>query len=88
MKSTMTRTSNDDPCSYMASDDSTRDDSIHLLPDADSILSLSDNDSVPALCTWFKTKPEIDIVMSYSTVQIQEAEDSLSNILFKEMINS
>jgi len=84
----MTTTSNDDSCSYIAIDDSTRDDSIHLLPDADSIPSLSDNASVPALYTWFKIKPEINVVMSYSTLQIQEVADSLSNILFKEMINS
>jgi len=57
-----------------------------LLSDNDSIPSLSDNDLMPELCTRFKIKSEIDIAVSYLTAQIQEADDSLSNILFKEMI--
>jgi len=61
-------------------------DSIPLLSNNDSIPSLSDYDSMPEICTWFKIKLEIDVVVSYSTAQIQEVGDSLSNILFKEMI--
>ena len=37
-------------------------------------------------CTPFKFKPEIDIVVSYSTAQIQVVDDSTTSIIMKEMM--
>ena len=84
MKLTMTMitTANNKPRDSIARDDSSR-----LFSDDGSILSLPDNDSVPVLCTRFKIKPEIDVVVeSYSTVQIQVADDFMTSIILKEMI--
>ena len=87
MKSTTTTTTNKEPCNSMDRDDSTNDDSNHLFSDDVSIPSLSVNDSVPALCTRFKIKPEIDVaVESYSTAQIQVVDDSTTSIIMKDMI--
>ena len=82
----MTTTSNDEPYDSTVSGDATIDDSIRLLSEDDSIPSLSDDDSMPEFCTRFKIKPEIDIVVSYSTAQIQVVDDSTTIIIMKEMI--
>ena len=83
----MTVTNNNEPCNSIAWDDSTKIDSNHLFSDDDSIPSLSDDDSVPAICTQFKIKPDINVVVeSYSTAQIQVADDSTTRIIMKEMI--
>mgnify|MGYP000872108460 CR=1 FL=1 len=82
----MTATSNSEPNDFTVSGDATNDESIPLLSDNDSIPSLSDVPSMPELCNWFKIKPEIDIVVSYSTAQIQVVDDSTTIIIMKEMI--
>ena len=74
------------PNDFTVSGDATNDESPPLLSDDDSIPSLSDDDSMPELCTRFKIKPEIDIVVSYSTAQIQVVDDSTTSIIMKEMI--
>ena len=72
---------------FTVSGDATNYESPPLLSDDDSIPSLSDDDSMPELCTRFKIKSEIDIVVSYSTVQIQVVDDSTTSIIMKEMIS-
>ena len=41
---------------------------------------------MPELCTRFKIKPEIDIVVSYLTTQIKVVDNSTTSIIMKEMM--